>query len=1515
MSSFDIVRAAGRFLHIDARLESSGLEDLTSIQSDYVRELQKAMAEADFSIEIEALKSLGDVFLEKGRISGDLAEFGKAYSVYSVALTRCSHIGQVQTLLHRVKYARTFFDKTSPPNQHGDGHKPNAEVKQEQHSDLNVSPLDRLRIAETAHARVAELTEESLRAGYVNLLVESVTASDVLAEVEALKGLGDEFLRRGGVARDLADFTRASALYSAGLARCQDADNRDALQHRVRYTARLRNEECKGKYTTYKNQATKIQYKDASDASDSEEEEFVQSDSNDQPESTYEDRYEAGVSALENGFLETAEQNFASALRLVHEKQDEMTKEAECLHRLGDIHVSKGKNTGDGKAFTQAAALYNGALVRTEDATVKVELNQKLKETEESFLQHIAFNDCRPSIYDVDREHKEAIRAMRENISQRLESIDQQFNLQAHREDHLAMTKLEAQRADAIKDLFVEIAQNRKTFVGVLVDECTEVLGPAPCKYAVIGLGSQATKTVTPYSDLEFAILLDEGCDTDKNKQYFRLLTHYLHLKVINLGETIIPAMAIRSLNDFESDNPADNWFYDSVTPRGFAFDGAMPWASKTPLGRDKTKAKPALELICSPSSMAELQQEDVAVSEGYHLSDILRNVCCLTGDDGLVDDYMKIVNKTLTTTRRQGGSAVIRVGDTLAKDVERYSKQGLTAKLLDVKKDIYRFPTISIDSLCVLCGLKPGSVWKVISEMEESNILNRENAEHLKVLVSISAELRLRTYLANGKQLETMSALSPIATDGQTGARDREAAFRSVFYLPDDDILFRYNYRAIPLEKLLSSISTDQKFEPQETLQSSTLFDDSPVVKARICDQLLKIREEISHLEDALTSLLNSAEPVKEADILDYVDEKSISRGKLAGLLDKIGTAWSTLGDRQKAFAYFEQALRISKIVHGRDSVHPQIATSLINFGHGWLELSENREAIEYFEIAYKMRTNIYGHNAVHPKIASCLRYLVEAWKRMGDFRKASDICEQMFRITKTIYKNDPQNADIAMGMADMGACCSNLGDLLKARKYEMKALKMTEAIYGNNTAHPRIALAFEEVGGSLIAWGDYREGIYYFEQALKIWKIVLGQETDQPVIANVLSDLGLAWGSTGDYKVSRSYHQQALEIRKSVCGAGSVHSDIGKSLSNIGRTYSNEGRHREALKFYEEALAIFKRVHGKDSNHPDIAQSLNSLGEALCEIQSYDRAKESFEGALVIFKSAFGDNANNPDIAMVLNNLGIVWRMLGNNRKSIAYYKQSLEIKESVYGPAHQNRSIAHTYCNMAVAHSELGEYKTAIEYNEKGLDIWRNTYGSVSPFIIKTLTNIAATREKLGETQKAIKHNEEALEMCEKVFGPGKEHPMVIDILDNLAVIWNRLGDYKKALQYLESSLKMNLRLSGNQANSAVALCQDKIAMVLVKRGDYSRAVKWLERALEGWTSVRGGRPHVNTANTLAALGSCWESMRDNKQAARFYGKALDMFRAMYGKNSSNSKIASLQFCLMRIGVPPSSTSGQL
>jgi predicted nucleotidyltransferase len=82
--------------------------------------------------------------------------------------------------------------------------------------------------------------------------------------------------------------------------------------------------------------------------------------------------------------------------------------------------------------------------------------------------------------------------------------------------------------------------------VSMLAKECESRLGKPPCDYAIIGLGSVARMEATPFSDLEFAILYSDPEIGDKIR-YFRILSHFLHLKVINLGEPSCLHWGLRS--------------------------------------------------------------------------------------------------------------------------------------------------------------------------------------------------------------------------------------------------------------------------------------------------------------------------------------------------------------------------------------------------------------------------------------------------------------------------------------------------------------------------------------------------------------------------------------------------------------------------------------------------------------------------------------------------------------------------------------------------------------------------------------------------------------------------------------------------------------------------------------------------------------------------------------------------------------------------------------------------------
>ncbi|XP_078576594.1 uncharacterized protein LOC144862165 [Branchiostoma floridae x Branchiostoma japonicum] len=558
-------------------------------------------------------------------------------------------------------------------------------------------------------------------------------------EVEVLKSLGDFYLEKGKKKSGVPQISKAAAMYGKALRRCEDPGTKQTLHHRVLYMVKIWGA-------------------------------LKRPDIQSQPFSfsQYKSHLKEGESSIARTDLDSAEQHFAAALKMVHVPDptaQQYQREVEPLCKLGDVYSKRGQQTGDGGDFVKAAALYLAAIARSEDQVVKGNIGKAIEEVNMLFLKCILGIHCNSSQENTEK-HKKQLKEMRDQIKLEMETIDQQLDPYVYDEDDPRVKDIEAKRAQAVRLLFGNIAQGRKEFISLLVEECIGLMGPPPCKYALIGLGSQATGLVTPYSDLEFAILVEQ--ESEESLVYFRNLTHYLHLKVVNLGETILPAQGIKSLNDFYSENPLDNWYYDSVTPRGFAFDGSMPKASKTPLGRQGTMDKPPSELICTPNNMASILQKDVTLylKEGYHLATILRNPCLITGEQHLVDTYMGYTEKTL---QADGGKMAGQLAqETQKENIRNYmydNRETITAKLIDVKKKVYRFPALAVECLAQSSHIKPTTVWKMIEEMKNKQVISPNNAHHLTVLTSISAELRLRTYIANGGQKENLSALASMET------------------------------------------------------------------------------------------------------------------------------------------------------------------------------------------------------------------------------------------------------------------------------------------------------------------------------------------------------------------------------------------------------------------------------------------------------------------------------------------------------------------------------------------------------------------------------------------------------------------------------------------------------------------------------------------------------------------------------------------------------------------------------
>ncbi|XP_078604521.1 uncharacterized protein LOC144878116 [Branchiostoma floridae x Branchiostoma japonicum] len=1461
---------------------------LARAETGYLRALVDAMADMDRLAEVELLKSLGDVNLEKGRLGKDVGKLNRALALYLAAVVRCDNREQGEGIEHRYEYTERILHRVASKG---------SQVTEQQTEETNTPAKVAEKFQDLDRKRAAGGDTDSVLVGYAQLMVEGIVNKNSLLETEAIKSLGDVYLKRGAETKDTRDLTRATALYNMALARCHNVQGTVVIIHRLLHAAKIRQHVTT---TETKRSTRRREQKDARGRKhhfssfsvapsshvigDEIRRPHIAQDQNvgnatrveDDKFISYQSYIQTADRDLGNGDLDAAERNLAAALKLVHDpSKPDKAREADCLCRLGDVYVERGKRTGEGRKFTQAAALYNASMARTDGD--KQNMVTRLQETEKQFLTNTCKIDCEPCPYRNTLHHIKELDNMRTHVKSQLATIHQENNPYKYEEDDPVVREVEIKRAEAIKNLFKIITVERQHFIQVLTEECIGKIGPPPCKYAFIGLGSQATELVTPYSDLEFAILIEDGKDNDVTRRYFLNLTHYLNLKVINLGETILPAMAIPSLNDFLSEDPEKDWFFDSVTPRGFAFDGFMPWASKTPFGRVETKNKPHISLIQTPANLAEYQHLHIALVEGYHLSDILRRVTYLTGDESLVDDYSERVKKCFdhSPVLPRFSAALI-----LKDNVQQINNVEASGQLLDVKKEIYRFPSVAVDVLSISCGITIPSVWGMIEELLKTQRISPEDAHHLTVLISISAELRLRTYIANGGQKDRLSPLAEMKTRLDT--RDIDDTFvQSVFYIPDSKMLFRYYYTAFPLKGCI--IDTIEKPNPITEIIPTAIFDTSSLTRGRITRQLFHLDASMRHFEAAM-------------------EETAGDEEKQFEIISEIGEVLEKRGDYEKAIGYFERALKVGNSLPEDSKIRPSNASLLNSIGNCFDDLGDQIKAISYYEKALKMKKAIYGETTAHPDIASVQSNIGSCWSKIGDHSKAISYQEQSLKMRKTIYGETTAHASIASSFHNIGSCWRDLGDHRKAIRYYEQSLKMLKAIYGESSAHPDISASLDSTGSCWKGLGDPRKAIRYYEQSLKMDKAIYGETAEHPHIGTTLSNIGLCYSNVGDQKRAMSFYEESLKMMKAIYGETKAHPDIAASLNNIAKSWSHLGDQKKAVMYFEHSLKMEKAIYGETTAHPDIASSFNNIGTCWSDLGDQNKAIMYCEQSLNMRKTIYGETAEHPDIASSLNNIGACWGKLGDQKKAISYYEQSLRISKAIYGETTAHPDIAASLNNIGNCWNTLGDHRKAVRYYELSLNMGKTIYGETAhPDIALSLNNIGTCWNELGDQGKAIRYYEQSLTMCKTIYGKTTAHPSVALTLNNIAKCLNTLGDQRKAIRYYEQSLKMWKAIYGETtAHPTIASSLNNIGTCWSDIGDQRKAMCYHEQSLNMRKTIYGETTaHPDIASSLNNIGTCWSDLGDQRKAIKYYEESLKIMKTMYGETLAHPLIASLLY----------------
>jgi predicted nucleotidyltransferase len=362
-------------------------------------------------------------------------------------------------------------------------------------------------------------------------------------------------------------------------------------------------------------------------------------------------------------------------------------------------------------------------------------------------------------------------------------------------------------RAQRIEKIYKTTADAIKALLNAMLQECQSLIGEKPCSYALISFGSLAKQSATPYSDIEFGILIEEGKDSIENKRYFRNLSYLLAMKITNLGQTVIPQTMLKANNDLEIN-------LDDILSPGFQLD----LGSKTPL-LNKEKS---YDLIQTPSNMFAKYLLNYQASDDKLLATELASFAFIGGNENLANDYQKLINEKFSYEKF--AKKILTETTILATpDLQKYNPEPIrlirSRNHYNIKREVYRSVDRLIEGLRLLYVKTSANHWDTLEQLHDKGKLSEAGKKNVKIVLSIAVRLRLKAYVNNKSQIEN-------------------------YTLNFDEEIKRFYCTIIPLHEQIASLYNKSNLNVEAGLKNNSLFDQSYKIIGKVALKFEKYEE-----------------------------------------------------------------------------------------------------------------------------------------------------------------------------------------------------------------------------------------------------------------------------------------------------------------------------------------------------------------------------------------------------------------------------------------------------------------------------------------------------------------------------------------------------------------------------------------------------------------------------------------------------------------------------------------------
>ena len=820
----------------------------------------------------------------------------------------------------------------------------------------------------------------------------------------------------------------------------------------------------------------------------------------------------------------------------------------------------------------------------------------------------------------------------------------------------------EEKRCHEIESMYKKIYDDMKCFLVDILFHCSQIAGPAPCNFSIIGLGSTSRKEVTPYSDLEFSILVDDNSKnpSPEKRQYFRFLTYFIQMQIIKLGETILPSVGISSLNDFYSKNMEDDWFYDDVIPKGFSFDGMMPWACKTPLGRKEWRGQPPQEYIMTVDEMLKLQDVIPDSSmDSLKTANVFRSVCHLFGDEKLTMTYEQKLSAHFTHIDRTRSfrEQVLQIMESL---LETYGEEGMATQHFgtqqDVKKEVYRLTSLLVEQLSKFFLIFGQSSWQCVHEMRMKKILTEDGAKNLLAALSITTELRLKCYQKQGRQKEALPTVPQLSVTEEKNIP-----------CPLSTAIVRLYQSLIPLKSVVFQILEVYKNhylnEPEtlvvSVLQEANFMDVSPMTTATAYLRVLQLPKAFNCLLSAKGGIMDNASRVN--------------------ILLVLANCYQMVGK-------FHEAIECCREVETLYTGAPDVleTSSLLNALKTTMDIYMNQGLFQKAVQTYKQIVDFQERQDLNESfVKNELDFLNSSavlFMNMKQYNKAEAILRSIIEMLRNQRKH---YFSYFVCLNNLAVILLNADKLTEAKTILNDALEIASELYGENAVHPYFARCLTNLGEVHYYLQNIEEADRLLQLALIIYSHVHDHELIEPGIIEALIIKA---------QISR-VHEQWNEMFNSLNKANKIskilykgypHSTAASVLFYLGICEQERGKFSEALSHYQEYLKIYEngrmecQQSGHSCNTANVLIRIANVGKHCSYDVSYRLS--CIEKALEIEEKRHGKESNHRHLAICFGTLGYLLIKENRESKGLEYLSKAMQMLEEinldddkVYGHAH--------------------------------------------------------------------------------------------------------------------------------------------------------------------------------------------------------------------------------------------------